>query len=142
MKSIYFTIATSLSLLSCVDNGKCTDDNGTLVNNSGKDILIISYKNYYPNIPFETISKTTTILNNSNISKKTEECPPGPSADLSFEALVEGDSIVIDYGDRKKGYSDRNNVNRNPYWVEGSRNTEQDFTYTLTPEDYANAIVK
>ena len=132
----------STLITSCVDSGKCNDDNGTLVNNSGKDIIITSYKNYSLIVPSGTISKTISIINNSNITKRDEQCPPS-SADVSFGNLVEGDSIVIDYGDRTKGYGNRLSTPRNPFWGDGlGGDSEKDFTYTLTPEDYANAIPK
>ena len=141
MKNIYILIATSFLIISCVDSGKCNDDNGTLVNNSGKNIIITSYRNHSLIVPPGTISKTISMLNNSSITKRDEQCPPS-SADVSFGDLVEGDSIVIDYGDKKKGYGNRINTNRNPYYLDGLANSEQDFTYTLIPEDYANAIPK
>ena len=43
------------------------------------------------------------MLNNSNITKNDRKCPP-VSASVGFGDLVDGDSIVIDYGDRTKGY--------------------------------------
>ena len=92
MKSIYFIITISFSLLSCVDSGKCEEDNGTLVNNSGKDIVITSYKNNIINIPLGTISRTTPMLNNSNITKNGKKCPP-VTASVGFGDL--GDDIII-----------------------------------------------
>ena len=52
-----------------------------------------------------------------------------------------GDSIVIDFGDRKLRYGVKNLTSpRNPAYLSIINEDQHNFTYTLTPEDYANAL--
>lgn len=62
---------------------------------------------------------------------------------FNFGAFVEGDFILIYYGDKIKGYSVKSKIYeaRNPYILDGN-NKANDFVYTLTLDDYTNAKVK
>lgn len=116
----------------------CENINRTIINNSGKNIEITSYKNHYWNISKGTLSKKILIQNYSSTNLKVRSCPPTFHF-ISFSDLVEGDSIVINYGDKIKRYGIKINSDRNPFWMDNYVYEGKDFTYILTAEDYTNA---
>ena len=125
--------------INCEDN--CVHSLQELINLSGKSIEITSYT-YIQNTRSYEYNKKYTIADNNKIEKSLKDCGNAPGR-ASFSYLVEGDSIVIDYGDKIKSYSITTKIYeaRNPYILD-SNNKSNNFTYTLTPEDYANATPK
>lgn len=112
-----------------------------IINNSNKEISITSFLFDY-NTKRYSFSKKITLKNNDIVSKEVKVFADQSYNALTFEKMVEGDSIVIDYGDKIKSYSSKTkDDNRDPYRLD-SENKSHDFVYTLTPEDYANAITK
>jgi len=140
MKFIYLIIVVFL-LSSCIDRGDCTDLSQRIENKSNYEVTITSY---YPSYNPKQVefSKKITLKKNGEIKEEGKSCPPS-YLELTFATLVGGDSIVIDYGDRIKSYGGRviDNYLRNPYRLD-SENKSNNFVYTLTPEDYANAKLK
>ena len=112
-----------------------------IINNSNKEISITSFLFDY-NTKSYSFSKKITLKNNDIVSKEVKVFTDQSYNALTFEKMVEGDSIVIDYGDKIKSYSSRTkDDNRDPYRLD-SENKSHDFIYTITPEDYANATPK
>lgn len=113
----------------------------TIINNSNKEISITSFLFDY-NTKKYSFSKKIILKNNDIVSKEVKVFTDQSYNALTFEKMVEGDSIVIDYGDKIKSYSSRtNDDNRDPYSLD-SENKSHNFVYTLTPDDYANATPK
>lgn len=132
-------ILVLITFNSCDDH--CTESYLSMVNNSGKDIEINSYTE--SGIDGKMIfSKKITLTNNNKYEKTLKDCGNN-AGKFNFGAFVEGDSILIDYGDKIKGYSVKSKIYeaRNPYILDGN-NKANDFVYTLTPDDYANATPK
>lgn len=124
-------------IFSNCDNN-CVDYTTSFINNSGRAIEITSYKNYYPNIPFGTFSKKINIINGNQINNVIKECSGYGGDALSMNDVVAGDSIVIDFGDRKLRYGVKNlSSTRNPFLFTNYATTSR--IYTLTSTDYANA---
>lgn len=123
-------------LQSCVD-GDTYNGSRTLVNDSGRDIVIISYKSDR-NIKTYVFDKNISLKNQDKLSFSKKLFYGGNYINI---AELVGDSIVIDYGDKAKkyGYLIKND-DRNPYFLD--LGSSLNFTYTLTPEDYANANPK
>ena len=150
MKKIFNLIVLSIIVSGCVDGGQCFKSSVKIINNSGKDIEVSSYKNEYVNgstILTKIFSKKTVLKNNDNIFKTAESCPPSVTSNLGFNAVFEGDSIVIDYGDRISKYGSDPQIYkdkdlRNPFYLWFINQENRDFIYTLTPDDYTNAKVK
>jgi hypothetical protein len=139
MKNIFKIIALLVLVYSCDD--KCIESNVAIVNNSGKDVEISSYKKVGLDGKTIVFSKKINILNNERNETKTKDCGAGAGRG-SIRALIEGDSIVIDYGDRIKSYGySTTPLNRNPFQLDMD-NKSNDFVYTLTPDDYTNAKIK
>ena len=90
------------------------------------------------NVPFGTLSKKTEIPKDQSIELVNKICPPSAKR-VSIVDLIMGDSIVIDFGDRKLRYGRIASL-RNPYSLELQNLDSDSFLYTLTPEDYANAL--
>ncbi len=138
----YILLITVVFILGgCTDMGHCFTKAQTIENKSNIEIVIISYRlNYDSNQ--HVFSKKITLKNNDIIHKEAKSCPPSFSGP-DFASLVEGDSIVIDYGDKIKSYSMKtlDTDNRNPFRLD-SENKSHNFVYTITPEDYANAKLK
>jgi hypothetical protein len=134
-------IAAVFLLGSCTDRGPCTDLSQKIENKSNIDVIITSYYLRYDPKQVD-FSKKITLKNNAIIYKAGQSCLPS-DLELSFRDLVEGDSIVIDYGDKIKSYSGRtlDADKRNPYRLDSEKKTH-DFVYAITPEDYANANQK
>jgi hypothetical protein len=139
MKNIFKIIALLVLVNSCDD--KCIESNVAIVNNSGKDVEISSYKKVGLDGKTIVFSKKINILNNERNETKTKDCGAGAGRG-SIRALIEGDSIVIDYGDRIKSYGySTTPLNRNPFQLDMD-NKSNDFVYTLSPDDYTNAKIK
>ena len=138
MKNIFCICFVTLLFFRC-DNS-CDTVTDQFINASGKNIEIIVYKNYKINIPFETFSTKHVLQNNETIKRTFKSCPPAqPFSDI--EQLLQGDSIIIDFGDKKIRYGIKNLSSvRNPYFLAIGNRDLFNFTYTLTPEDYANAL--
>jgi hypothetical protein len=49
MKKIFILIVLSIIVSGCVDGGQCFKSSVKIINNSGKDIEVSSYKNEYVN---------------------------------------------------------------------------------------------
>jgi hypothetical protein len=126
---------------SCTDRGPCVTETATIINKSNREIILMSYQ-YDINTNKYNFSNKFTLKNNDIIYGENEGCPPNVGY-IDLNGLVIGDSILIDYGDKIKSYSGRtiDTDMRNPYRLD-SENKSRDFTYTLTPEDYANATKK
>ena len=138
MKYLKLIVVAVFFVTSCQDDCEYLVDE--LLNNSGRKVEIIVYQNYEPNIPFGTLSKTHIIENNQKISQTEKNCAPYNSR-LDFVKLLQGDSIVIDFGDRKLRYGIKDVTSpRNPFYLARINIGAKTFTYTLTPEDYANAL--
>ncbi len=127
-----------ITINSCDDH--CTESYLAIVNNSGKDIEINSYTE--SGIDGKMIfSKKIIIVNNNKTENKFKYCGNAHQK-ARFSALIEGDSIVIDFGDRIQSYGYLTiPINRNPFQLDFD-NKSNDFVYTLTPEDYTNATPK
>ena len=137
MKNLFFPFLIVL-ILGC--EGKCDDLTERIINGSGRKIEITSYKNYYPNIPFGTFSKKNLIENNAFIERRSKSCPPSIET-VSIGQLVEGDSIVIDFGDKKLRYGNKDlSSRRNPYYLSLYFLYSGNFVYNITEDDYANAL--
>lgn len=133
-------IAAVFLLGSCTDMGPCVTETQTIENKSNQEIVISSYR-YDISTNKHNFSEKFTLKNNDIVYGKSEGCPPNVGY-LDFHGLINGDSIVIDYGDKIKSYSSRTkDDNRDPYRLD-SENKSHDFIYTITPEDYANANQK
>ena len=138
MKKFCVLFITIGILYSC--ENRCTDLTDEFVNNSGRKIEVISYKNYYTDIAFQTLSKKRFVENQTSLKKTNKICPPEVSQ-LDIGNLLEGDSIVIDFGDKQLRYGIKNlSSSRNPFYLALNNKDQYNFTYTLTPEDYANAL--
>jgi hypothetical protein len=139
MKNLIKIIVVLVLVSSC--DGDCVQSHQELINLSGKSIEVTSFT-YIQNTNSYIFNKNYTIYNNNKIEKSLKDCGAGAGRG-SFSYLVEGDSIIIDYGDKVKSYSITTKIYeaRNPYILDGN-NKSNDFTYTITPEDYANAIQK
>ena len=131
------TLMSIVFLFNNCDNN-CVDRKAKILNSSGKTVVITSFKNYYVNVPFGTLSKKTEIPKDESIELVNKICPPSVQR-VSIVDLIMGDSIVIDFGDRKLRYGRIASL-RNPYTLEFQNLDSDNFTYTLTPEDYANAL--
>ncbi len=150
MKKIFILIVLVIVIIGCVDGGQCYTSSVKIINNSGKDIEVSSYKNEYVNgsvILTKIFSKKTILKNNENIYKADKACAPDFAKAPSFGSLFDGDSIIIDYGDRVMEYSDgppktANDLNRNPFVLFRNNQPDKHFIYTLSPDDYTNAKVK
>ena len=137
MKNLFFVLTISAIIFGCEN---CVDQSFTFQNKSGKKIVVTSYKNYYPDIPFETISKIFMIENEANISRVEKDCQNRNINILGIGNVLEGDSIVIDFGDKKIGYGIKNlSSNRNIYFLAKDVPFQPNFVYTVTAADYANA---
>ena len=139
MRNLFKIIALLVFVSSCDDH--CVESNLIISNNSGKDIEINSYKE--SGIEGKMIFSKKIILTTNNKYEKTLKDCGNSAGKFNFGAFVEGDSILIDYGDKIKGYSVKSKIYeaRNPYILDGN-NKSNDFVYTLTLEDYANANSK
>lgn len=136
MKNIFWI----LTLVVCSCDNNCDIVTDKFINVSGRKIEIIVYKNYRTNIPFETYSTTHVIPNNLNLERTLKSCPPAREV-TDLIQLLQGDSIIIDFGDKKLRYGVKNlSSARNPYFLATENRDLFNFTYTLTPEDYANAL--
>lgn len=139
MKNLFKIIVLLILVYSCDD--PCIESYVAIVNSSGKDVEISSYKKVGLDGKTIVFSKKINILNNERNETKTKDCGAGAGRG-SIRALIEGDSIVIDYGDRIKSYGySTTPLNRNPFQLDMD-NKSNDFVYTITPEDYANANQK
>ena len=139
MKNLIKIIVVLVLVSSCDDD--CVESYVAIVTSSGKDVGISSYKKVGLDGKTIVFSKKINILNNERNETKTKDCGAGAGRG-SIIALIEGDSIVIDYGDRIKSYGySTTPLNRNPFQLD-MNNKSNDFVYTITPEDYANAIQK
>ena len=139
MKNLIKIIVVLVLVSSCDDD--CVESYVAIVNSSGKDVGISSYKKVGLDGKTIVFSKKINILNNERNETKTKDCGAGAGRG-SIIALIEGDSIVIDYGDRIKSYGySTTPLNRNPFQLD-MNNKSNDFVYTINPEDYANAIQK
>ena len=138
MKNIILFYVFICVLHSC--ESSCDDLTTKFLNDSGKRIEITSYKRYYPNIVSPTISKKFITDNKSDLQQIDKVCSPEvPYLDIGN--LFEGDSIVIDFGDKRIRYGIKNlSSSRNPFYLALNNKDQYNFTYTLTPEDYANAL--
>jgi hypothetical protein len=136
-----FLIAAVFLLGSCTDRGPCITETQKIENKSNQEIVISSYR-YDISTDKHNFSKKFILKNNDIIYRENEGCPPN-AGNLEFQVFIEGDSIVIDYGDRITSYSGRtlDIDKRNPYRLD-SENKSHDFIYTITPEDYVNATPK
>jgi hypothetical protein len=138
----YIILITAVFLLgSCTDMGSCVTETQTIENKTNREIVISSYR-YDISTNKHNFSEKFTLKNNDIVYGKSEGCPPNVGY-LDFHGLINGDSIVIDYGDKFKGYGGRtlDTDIRNPYRLD-SQNKTHDFVYTITPEDYTNATPK
>ena len=124
----------------CSCESKCEELTDEFVNNSNRKIEVIVYKNNQPNIPSGTFSRKHILENNTSLKRTVKNCAPYGER-LSIGTLLQGDSIVIDFGDRKLKYGIINlSSTRNPFYLQEINQNQYNFTYTLTPEDYANAL--
>ena len=138
MKYLKLIMVAIFFVTSCQDDCEYLVDE--VLNNSGRKVEITVYQNYEPNTPFGTFSKKHVIENNQAISQTTKNCAPYSST-LDFVKLMKGDSIVIDFGDKKLRYGIKNvSSPRNPFYLSRISIGAKNFTYTLTPEDYTNAL--
>ena len=129
-----------LTLVVCSCDNDCDLVTDKFMNSSGKNIEIIVYKNYRTNIPFETFSIKHVLQNNETIDRTLKSCPPAREV-TDLVQLLQGDSIIIDFGDKKIRYGIKNlSSARNPYFLATENRDLFNFIYTLTPEDYANAL--
>ena len=137
MKYLSLLIIGGFVLQSCEH---CERKSGTFENKLGQAIIVTSYKNYNPDIPFGTLSKIHTIQNNDNIMKVTNACNDDGQSIVGIGNVLEGDSIVIDFGNKKIGYGVKNlTSNRNPYFLARQEPFPSNFVYTVTVADYINA---
>ena len=137
MKNVILILIFSF-FISCEND--CFKEVEELQNNSGRKVEIVVYKNHAPNIAFGTYSTTHIIENNQKISQNEKVCAPYNSR-LDFIELIQGDSIIIDFGDRKLRFGIINKTSpRNPFYLANIDIAKPNFAYTLTPEDYANAL--
>ena len=136
MKNLIIVIFTAFILVNCE---RCEDTLDEFVNNSGRDIEITSYKNNYPDIPYGTFSGRFSMVNGGSKRMTNTYCLPDTKT-LDFVQLIGGDSIVIDFGDKKLFYSTYNNLSpRNPYLLFRNNANSLYFSYVLTEQDYLNA---
>ena len=150
MRKIFILIVLSILANGCVDGGQCFTSSVKIINNSGKDIEVFSYRKEYvngSNILTAIFSKKTILKNNENIYKSAKSCPPSITTNIGFDSVFEGDSIVIDYGDRVSRYGSdlqiyKDKDLRNPFYLWSINQVNRDFIYMLTREDYVNAILK
>lgn len=138
MRYIKLIVVAVFFLTSCENQCEFLIDE--LYNNSGRKVEVIVYKNYEPNIPFGTFSTIHKLENTQKISRTDKNCAPYSSR-LDVIKLLQGDSIVIDFGDRKLRYGVKNlSSPRNIFLLARDNQNQFKFTYILTPEDYANAL--
>ncbi len=148
MKKIFILIVVSVIVIGCVDGGQCYKSSAKIINNSGKNIEIFSYRKEYVNGAVtlsQVFLKKTVLKNDENINNSGELCPPF-SGNIGLNSIL-GDSIVIDYGDRISKYGSdlqiyKDKDLRNPFYLWFINQSNRDFVYTLTSEDYANAKIK
>lgn len=147
MRKIFVLIVLSIIVGGC-DSGQCYQSSAKIINNSGKDIEVISYKKGYVNGAVnlsQVFLKKTVLKNNENIHNSGEICPPF-YGNIGLPSIL-GDSIVIDYGDRISKYGSdlqiyKDKDLRNPFYLLFINQENRDFVYTLTPDDYINAKLK
>lgn len=124
----------------CSCESKCEDLTDEFVNNSNRRIEILVYQNYRPNTPTGTFSTKHVLENNRSLKQTVKNCAPY-SDRLDIGELLKGDSIVIDFGDKKLRYGIKNlSSPRNIFLLARDNQNQYTFTYTLTPTDYANAL--
>ncbi len=128
-------------LIICFSLNSCHSDDGniytyTLKNNSGINIEIVAFRQTN-----EFREPITTILENGNeIVKEYESDPPSTPNTYSYVGFLQGDSIIVNYGNEKQQIfvqetcdgNERNPLNICIY-------SDQQETFTFTEEDYQNA---
>ncbi|MDV7188456.1 hypothetical protein R3X25_14280 [Lutibacter sp. TH_r2] len=120
-----------LVLISCgTDQGEGTYYEYTIINNSGKNIKINSYRNSYPKRDTPT---TIDLQYGDELTKSFKDDLPPRGYD--FAVFFQGDSIIINYNnERKKILTFPTENDRNPFFYTGT-----DVTFTFTQQDYENA---
>ena len=137
MKNLSYVLSCVVLFMSC--NNDCENLVDEFQNNSGKKVEIFVYQNYEPNIPSGTFSIKHTLQDQQSISQTDKNCAPY-NGRLDFVKLMQGDSIVIDFGDRKLRYGIINvSSPRNPFLLARQSLGGKTFKYILTTEDYSNA---
>lgn len=131
MKNLFLAFIT-LAIIGCgTDQGEGNFYNYSIINESGKDITINSYRTIYP---IREIPVIIQLANGENLTKTYQDALPPSGYD--FGVFFEGDSIIINFNNEKKQVFTfiTNNNNRNPFSYAGI--TE---TFIFTTQDYENA---
>jgi hypothetical protein len=141
-----FLISIFYILFGCTEEGKTYYY--TITNNSGVNVEIIPYTQQGDLI----LGKKTTLLNGQSINKKDFDGTPGGGSPNIVRAIPSDESLTkveFVFNNMKKNIyqkcgisingivGDCNNI-RNIFREE--YNNEQTEVYTITPEDYQNAI--
>ncbi len=138
MRKIILLITLIITVNCCTDFGEGKFHKYTIKNESGKDIIISSYRNSYP-------ERNTPIFiqleNGAELTKTYQDQLPPTGYD--FAVFFQGDSIIINYENVKTQKYDvfdgliceQNSLFKSPFCETGSPIQ----TFIFTEEDYQNA---
>ncbi len=141
MKKLLLLISASFILCGCPDEGDSIEYKYSIVNNSGKTIEIIPL---FSNV--KELNKKIIIENGNKLEKKIISGAPYNS-DLSLEKIISENShltgVEIVFNNEKKIVyliCPNSICNNKKNIFDIFNNDEHTETYTITPEDYQNAL--